>query len=50
MSSLSPEEQEKILHAKPKGTFALLLVFAVLFMGGFLYMYFYMFLLHGPVN
>jgi len=50
MSSLSPEEEEKILHAPPKGTFALLLIFAALFMGGFLYMYFYMYLLHGPVN
>lgn len=50
MSSLSPEEEEKILHSAPKGTFALLLVFAALFMGGYLYMYFYMFLKHGPVS
>ena len=30
MSQLTPEEEEKILHSLPKGTFALLLVFLVL--------------------
>ena len=50
MTNLTPEEEEKILKGAPKGTFALLLVFAVLFMGGFMYMYLYMFLAHGPVN
>ena len=34
MTNLTPEEEEKILKGAPKGTFALLLVFAVLFMGG----------------
>lgn len=50
MSQLTPEEEEKILHSAPKGTFALLLVFAAIFMGGWLYMYLLMFLKHGPVN
>lgn len=50
MSRVTPEEEEKILHGAPSGTFALLLAFAALFMGGWLYMYFYMFLAHGPVN
>lgn len=50
MHKLTPEEEEKILHGKPKGTFALLLIFAALFMGGWIYMYFYMFLSHGPIS
>lgn len=50
MARVSPEEEEKILHSAPKGTFTLLFLFAILFMGGWLYMYFYMFLTHGPVN
>jgi len=50
MSQVTPEEEEKILHGAPKGTFALLLVFAALFMGGWLYMYFFMFLPNGPIH
>ncbi len=50
MSKVTPEEEQAILHGKPRGTYALLLAFAALFMGGWLYMYFYMFLTHGPVN
>lgn len=50
MSKVTPEEEEKILNGAPKGTYALLLAFAALFMGGWLYMFFYMFLAHGPVN
>lgn len=50
MSQVTPEEEEKILNSAPKGTFALLLVFIALFTGGWLYMYIYMFLTHGPVN
>ena len=50
MSSLSPEEEEKILHSAPKGTFALLLVFGLLFTAGWVFMYLFMFLKHGPVS
>ena len=50
MSQLSPEEEEKILNSAPRGTFALLLVFALLFTAGWLFMYLYMFMQHGPIN
>lgn len=50
MQKVTPEEEEKILHGKPVGTFALLLAFMAMFVGGWLYMYFFMFLEHGPVS
>ena len=50
MSQLTPEEEHKVLHSKPVGTYALLLVFAALMVAGWGFMYFYMFLQHGPVN
>ena len=50
MADLTPEEEEKILHSKPVGTFALLFVFGLLFVGGWLLMYLYLFLDHGPVS
>jgi len=50
MNNLTPEEEEKILHSVPKGTFALLLVFGLVFAAGWLFMYLVMFLGHGPVN
>ncbi len=49
MSSLSQEEQQAIKDA-PKGTFALMLLLAVLLGGGWIYMFFFMFLQHGPVS
>jgi len=50
MSQLTPEEEHAVLHSKPVGTFALLLVFAALMLAGWGFMFFYMFLQHGPVN
>lgn len=50
MSNVTPEEEEKILNGAPRGTYALLLAFAAFFMGGWIYMYFYMFLTHGPIS
>jgi len=50
MTELTPEEEQQILNAAPKGTFALLLVFALLFGGTWLCMYLYRFLAHGPVH
>ena len=49
MSSLSPEEQEAIKDA-PKGTFALMILVAVGLAAGWAFMFFFMFLQHGPVN
>jgi hypothetical protein len=49
MSSLSPEEQEAIKDA-PKGTYALMMLLAVSLAGGWAFMFFLMFLTHGPVN
>ena len=50
MSNLTPQEEEQILNSAPKGTMALLLVFAAMFFGAWLFMYFALFLAHGPVN
>ena len=49
MSHLSPQEQEAIKDA-PKGTYALMLLLAVLLAAGWAFMFFYMFLKHGPVS
>jgi len=49
MSNLSPEQQEAIKDA-PKGTFALMLLVAVAMGAGWAYMFFFMFLQHGPVK
>jgi hypothetical protein len=49
MSQLSPEEQEAIKDA-PKGTYALMLLVAAVMMAGWVYMFFFMFLDHGPVS
>ncbi len=50
MNQLTPEEEKEALHSAPKGTLALLLVFAALFFGAWLLMYFGLFLRHGPVH
>lgn len=50
MSQLTPEEEEKILHSVPKGTFALLLVFAVMFAAVWAFLFFVRFLSHGPIQ
>jgi hypothetical protein len=50
MRKLSPEEEQKILNSPPKGTFALLLLVGALIFAGWIYMFFYMFLEHGPVK
>lgn len=49
MSNLSPEQQQAIKDA-PKGTFALMLLLAVLMAAGWVFMFFFMFLKHGPVS
>ena len=50
MRQLTPEEEQKILDSAPTGTFALMLLVGVLIFAGWVYMFFYMFLEHGPVN
>lgn len=50
MNQLTPEEEQKILKGTPKGTFALMMVLAVLMFAGWAYMYFDMFLKHGPIS
>jgi hypothetical protein len=50
MVELTPEEQEKAVAEAPKGTWALLLVYAVFMVLGWLYMFYGFFLSHGPVN
>ena len=49
MEQLSPEERSAIAAA-PRGTYALMLLLAVLLGGGWAYMFFFMFLEHGPVS
>jgi len=49
MNDLSPEQQEAIKDA-PKGTFALMLVLAAFLAGGWIFMFFFIFLTHGPVS
>ena len=49
MSDLSAEQQEAIKDA-PKGTFALMLLLAASLTLGWLFMFFFIFLKHGPVN
>jgi len=49
MSKLSSEEQEAIKDA-PKGTFALMMLLAVAMAAGWAFMFFFMFLKHGPVS
>ena len=49
MSDLTPEEQQAVKDA-PKGTFALMLLLAVSMAAGWAYMFFFMFLQHGPVS
>ena len=50
MSQLSPEEKQKILNSPPVGTFALMLLIGALIFAGWAYMFFFMFLEHGPVS
>jgi hypothetical protein len=50
MIELTPEEQEKAIAEAPKGTWAILLVYFVLMVLGWLFMFYGFFLPHGPVH
>ena len=41
--------QEQILHAKPSGTYAILLAYTAFFIAGWLFFYL-LFLSRGPIN
>lgn len=47
---LTEEEEKQILESPPKGTWAMLLVYGILFTAAWLYMWFGVFVAHGPVN
>lgn len=50
VSKLTPEEKQGIPESPPRGTFTLLLVFAVLFMAGWLLLYFGRYMVLGPIS
>jgi len=50
MSKLTREEEQKVLASPPKGTFVLMLVFAALFMVGWLLLYFGRYMVLGPIS
>ncbi len=47
MKELSEEEKQKILNSSPRGTWAVLMIYAVLFMVGWLYFWFGLYLPRG---
>ena len=49
MSALSDEDQRRILEAPPRGTYALILVVGIAMLVSWLYMFFGLFMSHGPV-
>lgn len=50
MVELTPEEKEAAIAEAPKGTWAILVVFAIIMAVGWLYMFYGYFMSHGPVN
>ena len=50
MNQLTPEEEQKILNSAPVGTLVLMLLVGALIFAGWAFMFFGMFLEHGPVN
>ena len=50
MSKLSPEQQQEILTGPPKGTFALLVAFAAVFVVAWLLLYFGRYMSIGPIS
>lgn len=50
MKELTQEEKEAAIAEAPKGTWAILLVYAAFMVLGWLYMFFGYFLPHGSVN
>lgn len=50
MSDLGPEEEKAILESPPRGTFAIIVIYAAIFIVAWLALYFGRFLAHGPVS
>jgi hypothetical protein len=50
MNQLTPEEEKRILESLPVGTFALMLLLGAVMFAGWAFMFFGMFLEHGPIN
>lgn len=50
MNQMSPEEEQKILRSHPKGTYALMIAFALVLLGAWLLMYFGRYLVLGPAS
>jgi uncharacterized RDD family membrane protein YckC len=50
MVELTPEEQEKAIAEAPRGTWAILVVYAITMVIAWLAMFYGFFLSHGPVN
>lgn len=50
MSLLTPEEEQRAIAEAPKGTWAILLTYGLISLVAWLFMFFGVFLSHGPVN
>ena len=50
MEKLSEEEEREILNSSPRGTRVIMVIYAVLFVLGYLYFWFGLFLPRGGVN
>ncbi len=50
MVKLTQEEQEQAIAEAPKGTWAILMVYFVFMVLGWLYMFYGYFLPHGPIH
>ena len=50
MKKLSEKEEKEILESRPRGTWAIMSIYAVLFVLGYLYFWFGLFLPRGSVN
>ncbi len=50
MPQLTPEQERQAIAEAPKGTWAILIVYALIMSAAWAYMFFGLFLSHGPVN
>lgn len=50
MEKLTEKEEKEILESPPRGTLAIMLIYAMLFVLGYLYFWFGLFLPRGAVN
>ena len=50
MEKLTEKEEKEILESSPRGTWAIMLIYAMLFVLGYLYFWFGLFLPRGAVS